>query len=91
LPIAIEKSTIVDEAALSSVLRRLSVSLADNDSEANEILEVSFDLLRSCIEHERFTALEGAISRFDYETALDHVIQIASIRNIKLDTPGLPN
>jgi two-component system sensor histidine kinase/response regulator len=91
LPTVNKKKTLIDEAALTSVLRRLAVALVDNDSEANEILELNFDLLRASTDQQQFTALEGAISRFDYEIALDHLKQIASIRNIVLDTSGLPN
>ena len=91
LPTIVEKPTLMDEAALSGVLRRLAVSLADNDSEANDILELNFDLLKASTDHQRFTALEGAIARFDYETAQDHLAQIASTRNIALNTPGSPN
>ncbi|HSI43639.1 MAG TPA: response regulator [Methylotenera sp.] len=90
LPAAVEKPTLIDETALTPVLRKLAVSLADNDSEANEILELNFDLLRASTDQQRFTALEGAISRFDYETALSQLIQIASDRKIALDISGLP-
>ena len=90
LPITDEKPTLIDEMALTVVLQRLADSLADNDSEANDTLELNFDLLRASTDLQRFTALEGAISRFDYETALDYLVQIASIRNIKFK-PRLPN
>jgi PAS domain S-box-containing protein len=91
LPNTDEKTIQIDEAVLSKVLQSLSVSLAENDSEANEILELNFSLLKSSTDHERFTALEGAIARFDYETALNHVVQIATLRNIVLDMPASPN
>ena len=91
LPTSNDKPILIDEAALTAVLRKLAVSLADNDSEANDVLEMNFDLLRSSTDHTRFTAFEGAIARFDYEAALDHLVQIATTRNIKLDLPGLPN
>ncbi len=91
LPTADEKPVLIDEAALTGVLRRLAVSLADNDSEANDILELNFDLLRASIDHQQFTVLEGAISRFDYETALDCLVEIAIARKITLDIPGLRN
>jgi two-component system sensor histidine kinase/response regulator len=91
LPAIVEKATLIDEVALSGVLRRLAVSLADNDSEANDILESNFDLLKACTDPQQFTALEGAIARFDYETALDQLAQVASSRNIALNIPDLPN
>lgn len=91
LPVNNTKPTLVDEAALSGVLQRLAVSLSDNDSVANDILELNFDLLRASVDHQKFTALEGAISRFDYEVALEHLKQIANIRNIALDRSDLPN
>jgi len=91
LPISDERPIVIDEGGLSKVLRSLSASLAENDSEANEILELNFGLLRSSTNHEQFTALEGAIARFDYETALNHVVQIATLRNIALDMPASPN
>ena len=87
LPVVNEKPAVIDEAALSNVLRRLVVSLIDNDSEANEILELNFDILRSSTDHEGFAVLEGAIARFDYEAALEQLVRIAAIRNIVLDTP----
>ncbi|OAM52073.1 hypothetical protein A7981_00855 [Methylovorus sp. MM2] len=91
LPNSDEKTILIDEVVLSKVLRSLSAVLADNDSEANDILELNFALLRASTDHERFTALEGAIARFDYETALNHVVQIATLRNIALDMPTTPN
>jgi two-component system sensor histidine kinase/response regulator len=91
LPTTAEKSVPIDEATLSNILRSLAVALADNDSEANDILESNFDVLRSAADHEGFKALEGAIARFDYEAALNHVMQIASLRKIALDIPVLPS
>jgi two-component system, sensor histidine kinase and response regulator len=91
LPVAADKPTQIDEATLSNVLRSLHIALANDDSEANDILEANFDLLRSAADHEGFKALEGAIARFDYEAALNHVTKIASMRNIALDIPISPS
>jgi two-component system sensor histidine kinase/response regulator len=69
-----EKTKNVSEAPDTSkaaeVLSRLSTLLAEDDSEAGDVLEEHLDLLRFVLGAEEFTKFDLAIKQFDFEKAL---------------------
>ncbi|MCX7193660.1 MAG: response regulator [Proteobacteria bacterium] len=63
-------SIVPDMAKSAEVLRLLHDLLADDDSEAADVLEENFDLLRYALGPEIFPKVDKAIKRFDFESAL---------------------
>jgi two-component system sensor histidine kinase/response regulator len=79
-----KKKESFDDMVFKDVLKKLAALLADDDSEANEVLEMHYDLLRSATDQDQFAALEGAIVRFDYEAGLTQLKQLAESKSIAL-------
>jgi two-component system sensor histidine kinase/response regulator len=67
----------LDVAKVTEIVRRLAELLAQDDSEANDVLEENLDLLRFALGVDSFSAMEAAIKQFDFETALSHLKQRA--------------
>jgi two-component system sensor histidine kinase/response regulator len=67
----------LDIGKATMVLRRLVELLAEDDSEASDILEDNLDLLRFALGTEAFSKVDSAIKQFDFEQALTHLKQRA--------------
>ncbi|MFI3156418.1 MAG: response regulator [Methylococcaceae bacterium] len=65
-----------DTSTASEVLSRLGRFLANDDSEAADVLEENLDLLRLVLGIEAFSKVESAIKQFDFEKALQHLNNI---------------
>jgi len=70
LPMEPGKSTVtVDRQKLKSVCDSLQALLADDDSQASEVLEANADLLQAALPN-HYRKIEDAILSFDFEVAL---------------------
>jgi two-component system sensor histidine kinase/response regulator len=67
----------LDIGKVTAVLRRLAELLAEDDSEASDVLEENLDLLRFALGIESFSKVDAAIKQFDFESALNHLKQRA--------------
>lgn len=70
--------TAVDPVKTSEVLENLKKLLAEDDSEASEVLEENLELLQKVMGKEIFTKLDHAIKQFNYETALSFLNDFSS-------------
>jgi two-component system sensor histidine kinase/response regulator len=67
-------NTDIDRSKATEVLERLKKLLADDDSEANDLLEENLELLRLVLGQELFSKMDHAIKQFDLEKALQLLI-----------------
>ena len=67
----------LDIGKVTAVLRRLAELLAEDDSEASDVLEENLDLLRFALGIDAFAEVDGAIKQFDFEKALNLLKQRA--------------
>ncbi|MDD3484388.1 response regulator [Azovibrio restrictus] len=74
----------VDLARLQPVLRRLATLLGEDDAEAGDLLQEARELLTQGL-GDKFAALEGAIGRFEFDTALDVLKQACAQSQIDLE------
>ena len=63
-------TTVIDPAKLSEVCRRLEALLADDDSEAGDVLDENADLLNAALPN-AYRGIDNAIKSFDFEAALE--------------------
>ena len=73
----------VDFTVLPALYLKLHALLADDDSEAADVLAANTPLLRSAM-GDAYRALEAAIGDFDFETALDVLKTAAAKGNISI-------
>jgi signal transduction histidine kinase/AmiR/NasT family two-component response regulator len=76
-PVENTRPDVLDIAKVSEVVRRLTELLAEDNSEASEVLEDNLDLLKFALGVESFSQVEAAIKQFDFEKALSHLRQRA--------------
>jgi two-component system sensor histidine kinase/response regulator len=67
----------LDIGKVTEVVRRLAELLAEDDSEASDVLEENLDLLRFALGIDAFAEVDGAIKQFDFEKALNLLKQRA--------------
>lgn len=70
-------TSALDLAKATEVVQMLAGLLAEDDSEASDVLENNLDLLRFALGVESFSKVDGAIKQFDFEKALSHLKQRA--------------
>jgi PAS domain S-box-containing protein len=68
----------LDMGKVTEVVGRLAVLLAEDDSEASDVLEENRDLMRTAMGAEAFSRIDVAIKKFDLEAALTHLKQRAT-------------
>jgi two-component system sensor histidine kinase/response regulator len=73
----------VDEAELRATCSRLALLLAEDDSEATDILDTSADLLSAAFAAD-FRGIDAAIRGYDFEAALNALKAAAAKRDISL-------
>jgi len=64
---------VLDMKRVAEVVGRLSSLLAEDDSEAGDVLEENLDLLRSALGMEASARIEEAVRNFDLQAALEHL------------------
>ena len=84
LPAEAEKvQVVVDSEALREVCTRLAALLADDDSEAGDLLDTHANLLNAAFPS-RFRRIDDAVRGFDFEAALSALKEAASERGIEV-------
>jgi hypothetical protein len=66
-----EKADTVDEAKAAEVFNKMMELLANDDSEAADLLAAEKDALRHILGKERFGPFEQAIQQYDFAQALE--------------------
>ena len=66
------------------MLQRLATLLGEDDAEAGDLLQEARELLSQGL-GEKFAVLEGAIGRFEFDTALDVLKQACAQSQIDLE------
>jgi PAS domain S-box-containing protein len=74
----------LDMAKVAKVVQKLAELLAEDDSEASDMLEENRDLLSFALGVESFAKIDSALKQYDLETALGHLKQRADELNISL-------
>ena len=74
----------VDPAKLKEVCTRLSTLLADDDSEAGDVLDDNADLLNAAFPKD-YRAIDAAIKGFDFEAALEKLKAAIDAAGIEVD------
>lgn len=72
-----EPDRVTDSAELDGICKELIDSLEDNDASAVEIFQNNRDVLKSAFP-EQYSAIENAVSSFDFDTSLDLLKQARS-------------
>ncbi|MCK9199600.1 MAG: PAS domain S-box protein [Gallionella sp.] len=73
----------LDMNKVAGVVQKLGGLLAEDDSEASDVLEENLDLLRFAMGAEHFTRIDGAIKQYDFEAALKYLRERAT--ELKID------
>jgi len=74
----------VDTAKTAALINQLYRLLAEDDSEAGDVLEENLSLLQIVLGMEAFSKVDDAIKQFDFGKALDLLKAHASVLNIEL-------
>jgi len=77
----------LDMSKVAGVVSRLAALLAEDDSEASDVLEENLDLMRAVMGAEAFSRIDGAVKQFDLEAALEHLKQRAAELAIPISRP----
>ncbi len=70
VPAEVSQAAVPNQAEAAEVLARLRLLLANDDSEACDMLEDNFELIRMALGMEFFPKVDKAIKQFDFEKAL---------------------